>query len=301
MLLPWRILSVVGVILAGALVMWVLYRYQALRMWRLETTILEKLGERTGARPRMGQKKRDAFSRVGPKTFYYLDETQIKQLHEQVSEQLEPKEIETQEALTTDKGIKGVLKMVEPRYRRLRSVQTKKKYEIEHSSAAMYNAVEKYLFEKGDVSFGIEDFEFDEASVSEFRSMCTQMKEKFDFAIPDDLQENFVSDRMRGLAMEAIDRLSHVSGYVAVQAEFVVSTTIQDQRVLHLFAHPLNRHLGSEDTKVSIEIRCSSDLLTPAGNAALEVDHPVKIACVGKVVRWDSDDRTLVISPIAVY
>lgn len=270
-----------------------------------QTILLRELEERlrrklTKDEQKISDIKRDAITRMGPKTFYYLDATQVNDLYIQVVQEPEAKEIETEESQSTGKGIKGVLLWAEPKYEKVKSLKIKKRYAREVTPVTMYNRVEEYLLSKGDVSFAIEDFEYDDSSLHEFYSMCSQMKDNFDFTIPDELQKNFISDKTRGFALNAVEGISKTSGYIAVQAEFMISPPTTDCNILD-FKHPVNEYLNADDIEIHLQIACDSNSLTPAGKTTFTMGNSAKITAIGKVVRWDSVCGTLVINPIAIY
>ncbi len=244
--------------------------------------------------------KKQSIQRAGPKTFYYLDSRQVQDLHSQAFQELEPKEVQTRESRHKAKGIIAKLNPFGAKYETGEATETEKLYEIEQTPAVMYNKVEKYLIQQGDVSFGLEDFEYNESAIGEFTTMCERMSSKFGFDVPEDLQRKFVSDRIRGFALDRVNEVSDASGYVAVQGEFTVSSVTNDSRVLTL-NHPLNAYLSQEDPQVSIQLACDSGSLLPAGASAFTQANSVKITGFGKVVSWDKSAASLVINPIAIY
>ena len=248
----------------------------------------------------MAQKKKETIQKMGPKTFYYLDESQVTYLYPQVFQELEPRRIETRESEETKKGIAAKLRVLEPRYEKDRAAETTKIYDVEQTPSMMYNRVEEYLLEEDRVTFGLEEFDYDESSIEEFKSMCDSMQEKFNFIVPDGLRTNFVSDKMKEFALQHIETLSDSSGYVVTQAEFSVSDISNDLCVLSL-VHPLNQHLAEGDKKVKVQIACAQKYTTPLGVSTFKKDRSVKIACLGKVVSWSDEDKILQISPIAIY
>ncbi len=255
---------------------------------------------RSGEGREAGAKKKDALQKMGPKTFYVLDVSQVKDLYSQVFQELQPTQIETEEIEETEKGISADFKVLAPKYERGKAVQTRKTYDVDLIPAVMYNEVEAHLIDKGLVSFGIEDFEYDESSVREFASMCTQMKAKFNFDVPEDLQEKFVVAKKHELALNRARELSDTSGYVAIQAEFTVSS-VADGVCLLALTHPLNAYLSEDDAPVSIKISCDEGSLSPSGLTIFTEGNSVKITCFGKVVSWDDPGACLIITPIAIY
>lgn len=260
--------------------------------------VSHRLPERKQER-KIDEKKR-TIQKMGPKTFYYLDDSQVKDLYSQVSSELLPTQIETQDFQQSDKGLSASLKIIEPKYDKIKSAQTKKTYDLERNIPQMYNNVEGYLFEEEKVTFGLEEFDYDESYIEEFRSNCERMKSKFSFNVPDDLQNNFISDKIHGFVKERIKEISETSGYVVIQAEFSVSSVTDNLRVL-TFDHPLNVHLSEEEPKVSFDIRCNQDSLLPSGLNTFMMGTSVKITCFGKVVRWEISEARLTINPIAIY
>jgi len=247
-----------------------------------------------------GDKKREAFKQTGPRTFYYIDEVQVQDLYDQISEEVEPQTIETEEEQQSQAGVSANLKILSPKYDRGKKTHTKKTFEVKHTPAVMYSKIEEYLIEKGMITFGIEDFTYDESSIKEFSSMCDQMKNKFNFAVPVDLQNHFINDKKRGYAIERSKEVSNTSGLIAVQAEFTVIDEKENSRILS-FAHPLNQFLGSEDKPLSIEITCACDHLSPSGSHTFVSNSSVKVSCLGKLIRWDDKKHGLSINPIAIF
>jgi hypothetical protein len=263
--------------------------------------IRQTLSVRASAVNTAAEAKRLAIASSGPKTFYYLDETQIRELYPQIVSEAEPSEIETQEQSSSEAGIKATLKVLEPSISRGSSKTTTKKYEVDTTPATMYNRVETFLFGTPTVTFGVEDFDYDDSSIKEFRSTREQMKTKFGFDIPKALEDEFVGDKMREVALQAKSALSVVKGYVAVQDEFLVQSSDGTSIVLGRL-HPLSSWLTEADRPAGLEIVCGDVSLTPVGLRTFTPGNSVKITCLGKIVRWSvGTNDCLVINPIAIY
>ena len=244
--------------------------------------------------------KKEAIQKMGPKTFYYLDGSQVKDLYLQVFQEPEPKRIQTRETKEARVGIAAKLHVVEPKYERGKAQEVTKDYDMEQVPAMMYNKVEKFFFDKGRVTFGLDEFEFDQSEIDDFQSVCDEVKSKFNLEIADDQRATYVLDKMREFALDYIKKLASSSGYIALQDEFIVLNTADDDCIL-FYAHPLNEHLLPEDPQVRIQIGCARSFLTPSGTATFKKTKSVKITCLGKVVSWDDKNNVLEVNPIAIY
>ncbi|MGD8717753.1 MAG: hypothetical protein PVH29_02925 [Candidatus Zixiibacteriota bacterium] len=255
------------------------------------------------------EKKREAILSTGPKSFYYLDRDRVADLFNQITKDPEPKEIEKTEDATTTKDVSG---KIEPKIANLEvggikggyeegtRVQTKKKYELERNFPKMYNEVEKYLIVESPVTFGAEDFEYDETSFEEIRSLFSKMRDEYEFDIPDDMERKLIFDNLATLGKSKIEELSAVQDFIAVQGEFTVYKVNENQRDLEL-SHPINQFLPESEKKVHFRISCAEEYLNLGAKSAFEQGSSTKITCLGKIVRWDGDDRNLIITPIAIY
>jgi len=236
---------------------------------------------------------------MGPKTFYYLDNGQVRDLYCQVFQELQPKQIETHEKERSQKSIGADFKLV-AKYGTRQETETKTTYEPELTSPVMYNQVQDYLVKNNNVIFGLEDFDYDKSSIDEFKSMCAAMEKKFSFSVPEELQEKFISDKLHEFALNHSKEIAQSSGFVSLQGEFLVAKVDHDCRSLS-YSHPLNQYLAQGDTSISIEILCHSPNLSSSGSTTFTPDSSVKITCVGKVVRWNSKEGLLTINPIAIF
>jgi hypothetical protein len=266
----------------------------------MSDSVVKILSKLEPDRVSVAQKKKEAIQKIGPKTFYYIDKDQIEDLYPQVNQELEPKRIETRESKETKKNVVANLRVIKPKYERGRAEETTKIYETKQTLSMMYNRVEQYLLEKGRMTFGLEEFEFEKSSIDEFKSMCDKMRSKFEFDIPEDLQANFVADKMREFAVLRVKELAGSTGYVAIQTELSIIDIPGDAYILSL-VHPLNEYLPHEDKKVRIQVTCAKECLTSSGVSTFKKDKSVKITCLGKVVSWDNEDKFLEIAPIAIY
>lgn len=244
--------------------------------------------------------KKNVFQKIGLKTFYYLDKNAINDMYFQMPEELEPQRIETRESHKSRKGITAKLQLVEPKFEKDRAEETTKIYNMEFTPSMMYKKVENYLLQEDKVTFELDEFKYDKSSIDDFKSMCDQMRKKFGFDIPDDFQEKYISEKMKDFALHYVNELSSSIGYIALLTEFSIIDT-SDAAYILSFVHPLNEYLPKEDKVVRIQITCAKECMTPLGLSTFKKGNSVKVTCIAKVVSWNSEDKILVTSPIAIY
>jgi hypothetical protein len=274
----------------------------------------------------LAERKRQAIMAMGPQTFYYLDQSQIQALYQQVIQDLDPKTIEVEEQSARKAGITGRFKVLEPSLERSGQTRTTKKYEVETSLATQYVKIQQALIDANQVIFGAEDFETDSEDIKSFLHLTALMKEQFNFEIPLHLQERFLHDLRRRSALEHLENLKEATGYIATQAQYVVIHAAANQSAIVLrLQHPIGPYLtelqeiktsSTHDGKmmeirgdsgptpnVGFELLLAKDYLTPAGMNILsrKALPRIKITCLGRIISWDEDRVTLLINPIAIY
>ncbi len=299
----------IAILTVGALTNLLLYRYKN-RQLEIEEQIKKQAQEElvdslrkfigASTKASKAQKKKDAIMRMGPKTFYYLDESQVKDLYPQAFQEREPTRIETRESKGTKKGISAKFEVISPKYERDSAQEKTEIYDIKQNPPIMYNKVEKYLFKGDKVKFGLEEFEFEESQINEVNSLFDKMRNEHKLNISKDMQDKIVSDKMKEFALQNVEKLSTSSGYVAIQTEFSV-IEIYDGIYLLSFSHPLNDHLPQEETNVRIQVTCAKKYMCSSGESIFKKGKLLKITCVGKVVSWNDQDKILEINPIAIY
>jgi len=245
--------------------------------------------------------RRAAIIAAGPKTFYYLDSSQIEDLYAQMVSESEPGTIEVQEKKSRSAGVDVRLRFLSPKFGRSRDSQITKKYEGAPAVGTMYNRAETALFRRNDVNFGLELYQPDRSAVAEFQAMVQTMRDTFNFTIPDDLQQSYVQDSYQTVAENRIRQLKAASGYAALQATFKVSNVSAKNRCDLVFDHPVNEDLEPSTPVIGIRVVCAPDGLTSSGRGAFGDGESVKATCVGKIVRWDDERWQLVINAIAMY
>jgi len=289
-------MAVVGLILYYA-------GWRALR--RLGNTLAENIGlvaEGVNCIPGLvsAREKKYAIGKLGPKSFYYLDERIVIDLYPQITDSPDPHRIETRQSDSTSAEVGLDAKIIAPRYARGKAAETTLTYDVRMTPSMMYAKIEASFFDTNRVTFGIEDFDYDRTAVDEFTSMCSKMDDEFSFQVPPDLQKRYKEQKIREQAMWRLQWIGRANGYVALLAEFHISEESASSYSLTL-DHPMNRYLGEGDPRVTISISCPRANLTPSGTTVFAGNAVAKLTVVGKVIRWADDSRTLIVNPITVY
>lgn len=245
------------------------------------------------------QTKADEFRKMGPlRSFYFLDEHQLADMYPTITPQ-QLTHVEKTRTNSSQRRLRAGSQTLGAEHQKGSAEAIKELFDVSHQRAVMYNDIEKYLLDHDKITFGLESFQFDKSKIVEFETLTQQMKEKCNFPIPEDVQKSFVSKTMKDFAVENIQRLADSSGYVAITAE--LSTDYAERTYTLTYDHPLNQHLDATEPKAKIHITCPEDNATTTGRSVFSQTKPVRITCLGKVIRWDRDDRTLEISPIAIF
>jgi len=243
--------------------------------------------------------KKNLLLSEGPRTFYFIDEEAVNELYPQIFRDADPVEMETKESETKTGGIKGKLHLVEPKMGRSTEVSVKKKYLVEQNLGAKYNQIERFLLENDQVSLGLEDFDESELAVEDFRNMCRQMDERFQFKVPEDLQEQYIKQQEEALAVKKVEELEKAHDYLLLRGAFSVSSS--DDNWLMVYEHPLNKNVHTLEKRAMISFICPKASSKLAGSATFSSSSRVNLTVLGKVVCWQEVTWILSISPLAIY
>lgn len=244
--------------------------------------------------------KKNAICKTGLKTFYYLDKDEIELLFPQISNGIRLSSVTTtkKEGKTTELGASASnsIKLGIGRNNQNESTQ---QYNVSNNISAQYNEIESYFIEQGSLTFGIEEFDFDEQAFANFKRDCGFMETIYGYAIKEHEQEEHWIKIKKEAAKEYLKIIISASGYIAIQSEIHVKKIENDTYFLN-FKHPINNFIEL-DQKISIEIACNKNYFTPFGQRTLVEGKSLQITQIGKVIRWDDSTRTLEINPIAIY
>lgn len=267
----------------------------------------------------------DPFIIQGPKTFYYLDESQITGLYQQISEP-DPDSIET----TVSKGRKGtigaVLGWLGLGYEQSSGQEIKKKYSKEDSASLKFNALEDYFFHNEMITTDIMDFDPDPGT-PELLGVIDKAEEYYG-EIPKDITAALISGLNAERAEQCAERVSRTSGWVAVKDEFLVERFDESGLVLShthmagvfISAHrsgrvfsevpdgqpgPSHASPPAESQQVfpemTIKLVGSHESVSKRGASAFVPGKKLKISCIGKVTAWDDIEEVLEINPLGVF
>lgn len=266
---------------------------------RLLKRYLLEAGERAHPEEDAKKAKKEMFINQGPRTFYFLDEEAMNELYPQIFKEVEPVETQTEERETKEGGIHAKLHLVEPRFDKTIGVTVRRTYVKEQNLGAMFNQIESFLVENEQVLLALEDFAEHEPSVEEFRTMCRQMDERFQFKVPQELQEQYIKQQQEALAVNKVKELKQAHDYILMRGVFSVSS-IDNQWSL-VYSHPLNNNLSSITKRVTIAATCPKEQSSTAGTATFSNTATVNLTLFGKVVCWNDDSWVLQINPLAIY
>lgn len=264
----------------------------------LERYLLET-GERAHPEEDAKKAKKQLFINQGPRTFYFLDEEAVNELYPQIFKEVEPVETQTEERETKEGGIRAKLHLVEPRFEKTTGVTVKRTYVKEQNLGTMFNQIESFLVENDQVLLGLEDFAEHTPSVEEFRTMCRQMDERFQFKVPAELQEQYIKQQQEALAIQKVKELEQAHDYILMRGVFSVGST--DNQWSLVYSHPLNNNLSSITKRATIATTCLKERSSIAGAATFSSTATVNLTLFGKVVCWTDDSWVLQINPLAIY
>lgn len=229
-----------------------------------------------------------------PRVFYYVDDTVIHSMYGQLHEagsvpSSRDTERETLGDISAGLGSHGL----SVGGKRRRASKERTKYEPESDPDRMYIAVEKTLLAGGklaalDLISGV-----DTAPLAGFDNLVNRLERYEDFKVPPAAISAIQSAWKEHQEREGIKRLSELSGYVVIRADYQVQAAEQGDLILGTPA--------ATAVKAFIKLRCTSDFMRQGGRNAIVPNSNVRATCVSKVVRWDESEHELSVLPIALF
>lgn len=234
----------------------------------------------------------------GPKTFYYLDEFQINDLYSQIN-QSPLSEYSEREKSTS--GIEGGVDLNPVAFKGNKGAETERtrKFLPDNSVASKYSIIENYLKDNQLLNYGIAQFYTDEAQRHKFNESCDNLEKEYKFKITEDERTKHWISLNKENAYPTLEAIKLISGNIAIQQNFSIEE--QDGQVKLYFQHPINEYLEEKDRHVKICISCSKEKLTSSGKNYIIAGKTIKATCIGKIIRWDEQTKSLDINPIAVF
>ncbi len=246
------------------------------------------------------ERKKEAICKTGLKTFYYLDKDEIELLFPQISNGVSLSSVKsTKKAGKTSELSASASNSIKLGIGKNSENELTHEFSISNKISAQYNEIENYFIEQGSLTFGVEEFDFDEQAFANFKRDCGIMESTYNYVIREHEQEEHWIKIKKEAAKEYLKTIISASGYIAIQSEIHVMKIENDTYFLN-FKHPINNFIDI-DQKISIEISCNKNYFTPFGQRTLVEGKSLQITQIGKVIRWDESTRTLEINPIAIY
>jgi hypothetical protein len=248
----------------------------------------------------IAEKKKHLIENTGLKTFYYLDKDQIDLLYPQISSGVILSTMTIKESSDKKKSLStSIPEAISVEIGKNNSNETVKSFNVSENIISKYNEVEKYFMEKNSLTFGIEEFDFDEQALSNFTRDCSTMETAYEYKISEIDQEAHWKQIKRKKAYSYLPTIKNASGYVVIQAEFLVKQ-ISDINYILNYNHIINGFLDAKDA-ILIELLCNKTHLTPSALQNFKNEKSIQLTLIGKVIRFDNSENTLEISPIAIY
>jgi hypothetical protein len=109
-----------------------------------------------------------------------------------------------------------------------------------------------------------------------------------------------MAERGQRIAVERIEFLRRLTGYVVLQSEFrVVEPEPQHGQTVLRMRHPLNQYLSTQSMEVAIQIMCDPKYFRTGAHLFVP-GASLRLTCVGKVLNWSDEISSLRVLPIAL-
>lgn len=149
------------------------------------------------------------------------------------------------------------------------------------------------------MNYGIAKFYTDEAQRHKFNESCDSLEKDYKFKITEEERAKHWISLNKENAYPTLDDIKLISGNIAIQQNFTIEE--QDGQIKLYFKHPINEYLEEKDRDVKICISCSKEKLISSGKNYFVSGKTIKATCIGKIIRWDDQTKSLDINPIAVF
>lgn len=220
--------------------------------------------------------------------FFYLDDTEVSGLYSQLGDAENvplSRDLEQQASGDVSAGIRGSWASVGGK--RSRSSKEHMSFERESDPYRMYVAVERRLLADHDVTTVDLLTGFDMEPLAAIDRLVEAL-EAMGFMAPPDAVAAIRASRKDFEERRVTDRISQLTGYVAIRADYLVRSA-QSALMLEVSL-----------AAASVAVCCDDKWLRGSGRNAIIPGAQIRATCIGKVVRWDALEQQLVVLPIAV-
>lgn len=233
-----------------------------------------------------------------PKIFYYLDNSVIKSLHNQIASSVRTREITVESGKTTSKGVDLKLP-IHPSYQSEKLRTEKRRAEVVEPMEKQFEDVLNYLLDHELVKIGIEEFDYDKKTENEFLATCHEIKDKFEFELPKNVMDQFIKINKQKYVDSKMQEIKSLSGYVLMSGEF--SVTSKGEEWIVSYDHPVNEAADWEtENRLILKSSCPKTEMTNIGNDTFSKTDRAKFVLLGNIVKFDENKLELVMRPIVM-
>jgi len=272
----------------------------ALNGWRATRRATEALDELAEAQKRLGRGKgwSDPETVLGitkgtPRLFFYLENPEVRSLYSQLSDaESVPKSRDLEHQ--TDRGfslrISGHGASIGGKRDRTSKIHTT--FQPESDLNRMYVAIERKLIDDGELT-AVDLLEgFDTAPLASLDRLVSRF-ERDGFKVPPDAIVSIREAWREHQERQGAERLSNLTGYVAVRADYEASFAQGGGLILQA-------PVGSAQN-ASVSVYCEDKSLRNSTRTAIAPGAGIRATCIGKVIRWNEIEHKLLILPIAIF
>lgn len=234
-------------------------------------------------------------STAGLRVFYYLDDNTVMSLYRQLTGAGQsPTEREVQAGHDREAGVGVSLGRLAPSLSRKRSLTSRERYEPENDPDRATASVERRLLVERAITAVDLSSQSDTSALFEIRRELHLLERRAEFAAARDIEGRLVDEWVEHQKNLGAERLSSLSGYVAVRADYEVSADETGDIVL------VGQLILQQGT-AQVSILCKQEHIRAPGRTALRSNLKVRATCLGTVLKWDPEVHTLVVLPVSVF
>ncbi len=239
------------------------------------------------------------------KNFYYINDAIVELLYNQMPPILEPKEISIQKFIESQKGGSLSIPIAGLEGKKTYKDQITELYQKKEPSLELkFKRLLDYLVKYDYILLGLEEFEYNKYIIDSFEEACKKMNKKFNFALPQDIKNSYISNKMNEFALENIEKIRDIQDvsmsqqYIMLTAKFI-PTDIDEKFCRLQFKHPLNEYLLNKENEIQIQIDCIKEYTQKRGLTYFNKNEAIPITCLGSIINLT--DNVLKVEPIAIY